>query len=69
MMASTGLDLLQPGREPVLLDEEEDPEDDEEWAKQEGVPSFKEPFIQKYLEGRDALIATEKKQRSGIRIH
>lgn len=36
---------------------------DEDYAKQEGVPSFDQPFIQKYLDGRDALIAQEKAQR------
>ena len=40
-------------------------EDDGEWARKEGVPSFEEPFLQKYLQGRDALIAQEKRQRSG----
>lgn len=40
-------------------------EDEEAWAKEQGVPSFEEPFIQKYLKGRDALIAQEKQQRSG----
>ncbi|KAL2351476.1 hypothetical protein BJ546DRAFT_270689 [Cryomyces antarcticus] len=39
-------------------------EDDEEWAQQEGVPSFAEPFLQRYLQGRNALVAQEKKQRS-----
>jgi len=42
-----------------------DIEDEDTWAKQQGVPSFEEPFIQKYLQGRDALIAQEKRQRSG----
>jgi len=40
-------------------------EDEDAWAQQQGVPSVKEPFIQKYLQGRDALIAQEKRQRSG----
>jgi len=40
-------------------------DDDEKWAREQGVPSFDQPFIQKYLNGRDALIAQEKKQRSG----
>lgn len=40
-------------------------DDDEQWAREQGVPSFDQPFIQKYLQGRDALIAQEKKQRSG----
>ncbi|GAB7355103.1 hypothetical protein MBLNU459_g5683t1 [Dothideomycetes sp. NU459] len=38
--------------------------DDEQWAREQGIPSFEQPFIQKYLQGRDALIAQEKKQRS-----
>jgi adenosine deaminase CECR1 len=29
-----------------------------------GIPSLDEPFLQKYLDGRDALIAQEKRQRS-----
>jgi adenosine deaminase CECR1 len=39
--------------------------DDAAWEKEEGIPSLTDPFIQKYLEGRDALVAQEKKQRSG----
>ncbi|KXL48311.1 hypothetical protein M433DRAFT_159278 [Acidomyces richmondensis BFW] len=39
-------------------------EDNETWAHAEGVPSLDEPFIQKYLDGRDALVAEEKRQRS-----
>jgi adenosine deaminase CECR1 len=38
---------------------------DEEWAQAEGVPSLSDPFIQKYLQGRDALVQQEKRQRSG----
>ncbi|KAF2276963.1 Metallo-dependent hydrolase [Westerdykella ornata] len=37
---------------------------DEEWAQAEGVPSLTDPFIQKYLSGRDALVHEEKKRRS-----
>jgi hypothetical protein len=40
-------------------------EDIEAWAQAEGVPSLTDPFIQKYLSGRDALVEQEKKQRSG----
>lgn len=40
-----------------------EPDSDEAYAQQEGVPSFDQPFIQKYLDGRDALIAQEKAQR------
>jgi adenosine deaminase CECR1 len=39
--------------------------DDADWEKAEGVPSLSDPFIQKYLSGRDALVEQEKKQRSG----
>ncbi|GIZ42204.1 hypothetical protein CKM354_000548200 [Cercospora kikuchii] len=35
-----------------------------EWAEKEGVPTMDQPFIQKYLDGRDALIAQEKQRRS-----
>ena len=38
---------------------------DDEYDKAEGLPSLSDPFMQKYLEGRDALIAQEKRQRSG----
>jgi adenosine deaminase CECR1 len=42
------------GRGPGAEEEEEDL----------GIPSLNEPFIQKYMDGRDALIAQEKRQRS-----
>ena len=42
-----------------------DVKSDEDWEKAEGVPSLSEPFIQKYMSGRDALVQQEKKQRSG----
>ncbi|GAM87455.1 hypothetical protein ANO11243_054800 [Dothideomycetidae sp. 11243] len=37
---------------------------DEEWRRSAGLPSHEEPFIQKYLKGRAALVAQEKKHRS-----
>lgn len=37
----------------------------DDWEKAEGVPNLSEPFIQKYLSGRDALVQQEKRQRSG----
>ncbi|RDL39187.1 Metallo-dependent hydrolase [Venustampulla echinocandica] len=38
---------------------------DDEWKEvSEGLPSKEEPFIWKYVSGREALIAQEKKQRS-----
>jgi adenosine deaminase CECR1 len=40
------------------------PDPDAEWARKEGLPSIIQPFIQKYLDGRDALVAQEKRQRS-----
>ena len=42
-------------------------QDDEYAEVLEGVPAEDEPFIKKYLSGRDALIAQEDKQRSGER--
>ena len=36
-----------------------------DWERAEGVPTLTDPFIQKYLSGRDALVQQEKKQRSG----
>ena len=36
-----------------------------DWERAEGVPALTDPFIQKYLSGRDALVQQEKKQRSG----
>lgn len=39
--------------------------DGDDWERVEGVPSLSDPFIQKYLSGRDALVQQEKKQRSG----
>jgi len=39
---------------------------DDEWAEvSEGLPTKDEPFINKYLMGREALILQEKTQRSG----
>ena len=38
---------------------------DQQWELNEGVPQVEDPFIQKYLDGRDALIAEEHKQRHG----
>ncbi len=39
---------------------------DDEWTEvEQGIPAKGEPFISKYLSGREALITQEKKQRSG----
>jgi hypothetical protein len=38
----------------------------EEWEEiSQTIPSTDEPFLQKYIDSRDALIAQEAKQRSG----
>ncbi|KAI9877614.1 MAG: hypothetical protein M1830_003292 [Pleopsidium flavum] len=34
------------------------------WEIEEGLPQMEDPFIQRYLQGRDALIEQEKKRRS-----
>jgi hypothetical protein len=51
------------------LEIEDDFEDewnsDDEWHETEGVPRLGDQFVQQYLTGRDALVAQEKKQRSG----
>ncbi|KAF2751336.1 Metallo-dependent hydrolase [Sporormia fimetaria CBS 119925] len=39
-------------------------QNDEDFFQAHGVPNLSEPFIQKYLSGRDALVQEEKKQRS-----
>lgn len=52
------------GSEEPDLDDLDINDDDEAWLEEEGVPSIDEPFIQKYLDGRDALVAQEKRQRS-----
>ena len=43
--------------------QEQEP-NDEEWAEENGIPHFDEPFIQRYLAGRDRLIDQERLQRS-----
>ena len=35
----------------------------------EGIPKVSDPFVQKYLNGRNGLVAQEKKQRSGSSSH
>ena len=42
-----------------------DNDDHLEWKEEEGVPDVEDPFIQKYLNGRKALIAQEQSQRHG----
>lgn len=44
-------------------------EEDIAWEKSEGIPQVEDPFIQKYLNGRDALIEQEHKQRHGQNSH
>jgi adenosine deaminase CECR1 len=44
-------------------------EEDIEWEKSEGIPQVEDPFIQKYLNGREALIEQEHKQRHGQILH
>lgn len=43
---------------------------DEEWAEiSQEIPKEDDVFLQKYLEGRENLIAQENKQRSGRATH
>jgi adenosine deaminase CECR1 len=40
---------------------------DEEWDEiKQDIPAHDGPFLTKYLQGREALIAQEKKTRSGM---
>ncbi|KAI9682865.1 MAG: hypothetical protein M1829_006299 [Trizodia sp. TS-e1964] len=49
----------------TLKTEPENPFLEDEWDEvAEGIPQPEDPFIQKYFQGRDALIEEEKKQRS-----
>ena len=48
--------------EQLSLEEQEELE----WELEEGIPQASDPFIQKYFDGRDALIAQEDKHRSGV---
>lgn len=41
----------------------------EDWEIEEGLPQMDDQFIQRYLQGRDALVEQEMKQRSGWFIH
>lgn len=41
----------------------------EDWEIDEGLPQMDDQFIQRYLQGRDALIEQEMKKRSGWSIH
>ncbi|KAK5163815.1 uncharacterized protein LTR77_010489 [Saxophila tyrrhenica] len=47
-----------------MADPDQKAVDDAAWLEEQGVPDLAEPFIAKYLDGRDALIAREKEQRS-----
>lgn len=51
--------VVAPVEDLSIRDEPVDPE-----LEELGIPSLHEPFLQKYLDGRDALIAQEKRQRS-----
>lgn len=49
----------------VEQEELDEVDEDELWELEQGIPQFADPFIQKYFDGRDALIAQEDKHRSG----
>jgi len=46
-----------------LLSEDGSIDSQLEWELEEGIPQFDDPFLQKYIHGRRALIEQEKKQR------
>ena len=39
--------------------------EDLQWELEEGIPQMTDPFLQKYFQGRDALVTQEDKHRSG----
>lgn len=41
------------------------PNDDAEWATEQGIPPVDDPAVQKYLDSRQALIDLEHDQRHG----
>jgi adenosine deaminase CECR1 len=45
------------------VSEDESLDSQTEWELEEGIPQVSDPFIQKYMNGRQALIEQEKKQR------
>lgn len=47
------------------MSQQSTPDDDATWRAEQGIPTFADEFVQKYLDGRDALVQEEKKQRSG----
>ena len=47
----------------------EDEGEVEDWEIEEGLPQMDDQFIQRYLQGRDALVEQEMKQRSGWSTH
>ena len=42
-----------------------EPQSNEEWQIEEGIPQVDDPFIQQYMRGRSSLILEEQKQRHG----
>lgn len=57
--------LLNPSEHKNIQSKTMPPLSDEEWAEMAGeIPQPSDPFIQKYLEGREGLVAQEQKQRS-----
>lgn len=64
-MASTQDVEPEVGKLRLRDDLEDELDDDLEWELEEGIPQFEDPFIDKYMQGRDALIEQEKKHRHG----
>jgi adenosine deaminase CECR1 len=54
--------MAEPAGEPQTQMDQVDEE--KEWELDEGIPQVSDPFIQKYFQGRDALLEQERKHRS-----
>jgi len=50
----------------IMAEEMNAEEKNLQWELEEGIPQMSDPFIQKYFQGRDALVAQEEKHRSGL---
>lgn len=57
--------MAEPQTAPAPAEERDVRNDNQDIEEEDlGIPSLDEPFLQKYMDGRDALIAQEKRQRS-----
>jgi hypothetical protein len=66
MFMETTASERQTADDAIEEDDLESIDSDLEWELDEGIPQPEDQFIQKYMQGRTALIEQEKKQRHGM---